>query len=243
MKKIILLLLLLLLTGCGMQKSTRFIIHDDKSMDVVIIECYDDEIIDNTMNEENNADKTYSDEERWQFIEENYSYFNSLDGVIYEKYEKDDYKGYKLNIKIDNIDNITGDETNFNLDNDYDILNYKVFKKDGNKYVASIDYSGFSINEDMDYNLEFNVTLPVIPISHNAMSVSEDEKTLTWNLVTSKDGKINFEFILEDDMEIEEVEKKENIKNAFVYIICAVILVILILIVILILKFKKKKDL
>ena len=79
---------------------------------------------------------------------------------------------YTLNWDLRNSDSESSDESDTSSYGDY-------FKQ----------YDGY---------LNFTLTLPCAPISHNATEVSADGKTLTWDLLSLKEQSINAEFDLAD---------------------------------------------
>ena len=226
----------MLFTGCGIKQDISMTINNDKSLNLEIIKVADNELIDKAINEENNTDKTYTDQERWAYIESEYLEQINTTGFKFEKYESGEYKGYKFYIKIDNIDDITDDEASFDIDNNLGIQSSKVFKKEKNKYVSKIYFTNVELFEGEETEMLFSVTLPVEPISHNATSVSEDKKTLTWNLVSSTDKEIKFEFSFPN----EQVEDSKNKNKLIIGIVASII--ILIIIVLIILKIRKKEE-
>lgn len=116
-------------------------------------------------------------------------------GVTYEEYTDVDggYTGYILSRKgiamqaRENKGNETGMES---------ILDGEVFKVEG-KHVT-IDFAPMSDSEYEESGsylsmlknyggyMKFNLELPVKPTNHNATAVSEDGKTLTWDLTKLK---------------------------------------------------------
>ena len=237
MKKILVILLVLLVTGCGTKQNFNFVINDDKSIDISMLVSYDNEFIDAFLNEKNNTDKTYSDDERWKALEEELGISELESYYTYEKFEEGDYKGFKFITKIDNIENVTGDDANFEIADTYSILDFKIFKKEENTYIANFKYSGINIRDDFENDTKFIVTLPVVPNSSNATSISEDKKTLTWNLVTPDDGEIKFSFDFENEKTVVE-EKNNNI----LLIGVGVAVVAVIVAVVIVLKFRKKEE-
>lgn len=144
-------------------------------------------------------------------------------GFTFEEYERNDFLGYKISAQISNIDNISTDKDviyDFNNMIEKNIQTIKMFKKEGNKYSAhftfdpdifneeirdNINNSGIKLNKSVDQYVKeivksytFSVTLPTVPNSHNAASVSEDEKTLTWVINTKETGDIKFDFEFEN---------------------------------------------
>ena len=237
-KMFIVSLILILLSGCGVKNNVFMTINEDKSLNLVVLEAYDNETIDGALKEENNKDKTYTDEERWEFLDERLkSKIKDLPLATAEKYENGDYKGYKFIIDIANIDEITGDGVNFNLDNILQVPTSKIFKKEDNEYISQIHFTGIDIIENVNYDLSFSVTLPFEPLSHNATTVSDDKKTLTWNLVSTTDKDIKFSFNFPGE---EVVEEKNNNKLIIGISVSAVVSVIVVLVI---LKFRKKEEL
>ena len=87
------------------------------------------------------------------------------------------------------------------------------------------DFSNMTTNMD----LSLNVTLPYSALSNNATSTKNDNKTLSWNLQTSGEEAINFEFEL------------YNLTNIYLTI-GAGLIIVLIIIIIVISKAKRKKK-
>jgi hypothetical protein len=87
---------------------------------------------------------------------------------------------------------------------------------------SNVDYS------NMD--LSFNVTLPYSAISSNATTTNNDNKTLSWNLSSSGEDTIEFEFEL------------YNMTNIYIVIGLIALLIIVIILIITISKRKKKNP-
>lgn len=202
MKKFTLLatifIILVTLSGC-MKMNLKMTIHNDKSMDVEIIEAVPKEIT-----EEGKV------EEELEWIKK-----NAKPGTNYELYEDDRYKGFKADFKVDSIDTLIkedADETTMSEVANQDGTMAKIFTvekvSDGEIYTAVFendatdDYGDTSeLSEDARKVLEtldmkMTVVLPVKPISHNATTVSEDGKTLTWDLTKVTDD-VTFSFKLQ----------------------------------------------
>ena len=91
--------------------------------------------------------------------------------------------------------------------------------------TSNEETEGYDINSD----IKFIVTLPNKPISHNATTVSEDGKTLTWDLADKDTQNIQFEFSL--------------INPLLIYgIIGGAVLLLIIIIILIVVKIKKKKN-
>ena len=154
-----------------------------------------------------------------------------------------------LSKKFDNIDDVSSNEdVIFNVNENFD----KFFKMEkgflDNKYTLHMVNDSQNIdNNDSDIKLDtenfdlstlsnmidmtFQITLPNESISNNATSISNDKKTLTWDLVTNENKEISVTFALPN----------EN-KNLIIYGgIGLGVLLILIILIIVISKNKKKK--
>lgn len=125
-------------------------------------------------------------------------------GITYEAYADNDagYTGYILSRKGIKVQTTDNDETGMDS-----IVNGDFFTVDGNHITISfIPFSDSEYEESGSYigiiksyggYMNFNLELPVKPTNHNATSVSEDGKTLTWDLTTlGANDKIYAEFDL-----------------------------------------------
>ncbi len=198
-----------------------------------------------------------NEEEKWALIDETISKQDrqayEKKGYKVERYSKDDYKGYRFTKSFKNIEDIRLEDINFNVETDINeavaetegtIANTKessldlkasIFTKDGLNYKASIprETTGDSSSLNSYFDMQLVVTLPNEVINHNADKVSNDGKTLSWNLV-SNDGNMEFEFSL--------------ISKYVIYAVIGAIVLLLLIIIILIIKkisknHKKKKEL
>lgn len=102
----------------------------------------------------------------------------------YKAYFKFDSSESDLN---DDANNITDDEDD-SMDDDSTVSLEDELNIDGLN----------NINTNMD--LKFVVNLPYSAISNNATDVSNDKKTLTWNLMSDKEQFIEFEFELKNSI-------------------------------------------
>ena len=205
MKELLLIVVsILLLTGCGIRGNFNAEIKDDKSFEFSFDMALDDELIEFLMSasEENIEEEiNYTEEEKWEFVE---NYFSSSQeetpedfGFTAKRYSEGNYKGFTYSKTVNNIDDITGDNASFDiLENTYEIPDKNLFVKEGNNYISKIHYSPLSdLGEyEIDTEFKFSITLPNKAISHNATSVSEDGKTLTWQWDATQSGNIDFEF-------------------------------------------------
>jgi len=246
------IMVMALVTGCGMKTNYALDIKEDKSLNLQVTMLMDNELIDTMLGmnfdvedeteEETEEEKTYTDEERWEYLQ---SAFVSDENVTYEQYEEGDFKGYIITVSGGNIDDFTNSKASekYNLASSTDSEeeeNPILFIKKGNDYVSNITFdsedsesmSGMdSYSSSMDvFEMSMTVKLPVKATSNNADEVSEDGKTLTWNLNESKD--INFRF---------NFDGKSS--NNIIYICCgcAVVAVVAIATCVVVVKNKKKK--
>lgn len=206
------LLSLVLVTGCSMKENIHMDIKANKDVTISMTTAMDDELID-TMANSNSLDSSGSstdapkltDEQRWKYLEESLGdTSDDLKEWTKEKYEKDGFKGYTFTSKTLKLDDLTGDKSSSNYDifSDEKIDNAKLFIKNGSVYKSNFsgdmskddslkNTSSYSSSMDL-FEITFSVTLPTKPKSHNATKVSDDGKTLTWDL--TKESDIQFEF-------------------------------------------------
>ena len=245
-KVLILLVATLFISGCTMQTNYEMEIKNDKSMDFSVIVAFDDELIDSMLSSSNTTDtgeqnssatREYTDEERWAFIDSVMSDSSQLEDVGYniERYDKDGFKGIRATKNIADIDDVTGENPNFDLADYETVGNAVMFAKNGDNYKANLilaapeqtqEYTTFYSSGIIS---EFVVTLPSKPVSHNATSVSDDGKTLTWNLTGTGSQSIEFEFAFNN--------------NLWLYIVLGIIvIVVIVMVVVLLLKRKNSKN-
>ena len=138
--------------------------------------------------------KTYTDEERWAYIDA-----NTEDDPSYQKtkYENGNFKGYTYTLDLGDIDKLVADKEE---DADFESItkDSKMFTKDGDVYslhmkmsdedTAQLDQYASMVN----FDLKLKVTLPNKAKTNNATSV--DGNTYTWDLTKVKDIELTFEF-------------------------------------------------
>ena len=254
-KVLIVLVSVMLLGGCGVKVEYNAKINNDNSMEFSVLAAYDNEMIDAMMSNDSSINDntgldssygvtdssqtpSYTDEDRWNFLEEAFSSGEMpiTDNESAERYEDGEYKGYKATIKVDDIDDVTGDKATFNLSDSSTIANSVIFVKKNGNYEANIGidnstgstYSQYT-SYGMNFDFKFVVELPTKAGDNNATSVSEDGKTLTWDLANFTGDSIQFVY---------------KPSNMMIYIIIgAIVLVVIALILVFILgKKKNKKD-
>lgn len=268
----------MLFTGCAIKLDVNMEISKEGKVNFGLIQAFDRELLTNMMNM-GGSETTYTDDELKQFLQQSLEESEegeSSDLDIYKQkgftateYVDDKFLGYKFSAIIDNIDKVSASEENvFNFSDMSEltgsIQEQKLFKKDGNQYIAHFvfdpasssaldtedsesDGTDDSTDDQMEQYLNmieqiytFTLTLPKTPISHNATTVSEDGKTLTWNL--SKDAKtdINFTFVLEEAKT--PVVATDNDSSLGLYIAIGAGVLALIVIIIVLITSKKEPS-
>lgn len=183
------------------------------------------------------------------------------DGLEVSRYERNGYYGYQMSMKIDNIDEVSskddvesslfdvlGNEDDDTTSNDKD-EKIMMFKKDGDTYYAKYKINDDSNNSSsmnlsmLDVNLEYTVTLPTKPIKHNADTVSEDGKTLTWQLdgLDSEIENIEYSFKLKDT--ISSAANGSGLNTEMIMLIAGIVIIVIIIIVVLVLFARNNKKL
>lgn len=218
-KILVLLLLVVLVAGCSFKTEVSLKIDSNKDVEVSLLYAMDDEMIDSMMslNEsglEGSENKTYTDEERWKYLESDDSSFDIPEDYETKRYEKNGYKGFIATKKGGKLDEVSvassSKRVNIFSEDDEDAFSGDLFIKEGNKYKSNMTVDLGENGDQMESyesygaSFEFNlvIELPVKPTSNNATSVSSDGKTLTYNLLKTKD--IEFEF------ELDGKESKNN---------------------------------
>ena len=239
--KIVALLALIALfaTGCSMKSNVGLTISKDKKVTVKMISAMDDEMIDYYLgmaNGDSSEEKTYTDAERWEFLESGDSSIQSPgEGYTMEKYDQDGFKGYVFTLDLGTLDDLCTTDTNATTSFDELNKDSKIFIKNGDKY--SLNLNGSS-DEDIEqaksyeeygaaFDLKFFVTLPNPAISNNATTVSDDKLTYTWDLLSTQDFKLEF---------------KVNNSNSTALIICIIAAVVVICAIVAVVLAKKGKG-
>ena len=265
-----LLMTVFLLTGCATESKYGMTITESGEVELEIIKTADDEIIDAELNmsqgftnsdnddeeledseledEEEEEEKEVTDEERWEFLEQQETNVDS--SFKKEKYTTDDMKGYKFTKNIGKLSDLSTSSSSTRVD----IVEYvkslssssKLFVKDGEKYKSNIKFevdSSSSSSQGADYTYIFTLTLPEKPTSNNADEVSSDGKTLTWNIEKNTD--IEFEFNFKDSDKKSDDDKKDSDSNLLMYILIgggALLLIVAVVIIIVVVTSNKKKN-
>ncbi len=235
---------IVLLTGCGMKENIHMDIKANKDVNVSMTIAMDDELIDTMIGygEDGSATKDttkITDEQRWAYLDEGMK-DSSDDLKDWEKvkYDKDGYKGYTYTSKTLKLDDLSTekDGTKFDLFSSENLEEGKLFVKKGNTYKANFtgdmskdeslgSTSSYSSSMDL-FEITFSVTLPTKPTKQNATKVSDDGKTLTWDLTKNSD--IQFEFNMG--------------ANYLLYIGLAVLVIVVVIVVVVLSKSAGKKK-
>ncbi len=278
LKTIIALFMVLSLTvGCTMREHIKMVIDEDGTTSMNLIVAMDNEMIDGMLSMQNmNGDsdptaaekKTYTDEERWAYIESDSedSAFSSLDDSYKkERYSEGEFKGIKATQELGSLDKISAESADKKVniigssdDNaGKELKDQVLFIKDGKTYKSNMTIDlGEEANDMSQYSsygatfeLKLVIELPVKPISNNADEVSSDGKTLTWDLLKAKD--VELEFSLDDsgsskgnskDKKSSKDDDDEKSKMwLYVGIGAGAAVLILIIIVVAVVSSKKKK--
>lgn len=194
------------MTGCTMKADYTITIHKNKSMDLSAVMAFDDELIEALLSMNEEEVREYTEEEKWNYVESIIDNKKENSGIKQERYQEGSFKGVKVSSKIASIDAVSGKESNASFKNFSDVDNLVLFEKNGDKYklVLKKEFDE-TIEEgiDEDYQsfmqMNFVITLPNVPNYHNADEVSNDGKTLTWNLLDSTNENIEVEFTLQDN--------------------------------------------
>lgn len=150
-----------------------------------------------------------------------------------EAYSDDKIEGFKAKKHIENLSELSLEDA-FGSENVKDSEENKIkIEKKGSKTVysqnASIDLSEMDESTESMVTMKYVIKLPVKVGENNASEVSEDGKTLTWNLKAGETNEISF-------------EAESNYLTTIIMISIAVLLVIIILIVVFLNKGKKNKK-
>lgn len=134
----------------------------------------------------------YDDEILWNFIE---SANNHLDmdprdnGYVLERYDDGTYKGLSYNKTYDNILPLV--DNNASISGDILTTEYlKLFTYKNNTYNLNLRLVKSDTSAPM--TATFVVSLPNKPESHNATTVSQDGRTLTWDLYETSSIDLSF---------------------------------------------------
>ena len=255
MKKYLIIILssVLLVTGC-VRQNINMEINNDKSMNLSVILAVDTEFFneeDGNVNFSDYKELGLSSEEYIDGTFKGYRYTKKIDSI--DKISKSGDVTYELSKLFEEkledstlfstTSNLFGSNYKAKFTYNSDSLNDMNQTEDGSvddslDADVDIDTDTDMDTENMDisnyltnFDLKYVITLPSKSISNNATTVSEDGRTLTWDLTKSDVSNIEFEF-----------EIKNNIILYAIIGGAALILIIVIAIVINLIKKNKKNK-
>lgn len=179
----IMIILLIMLTGC-VNVNYEVTLNKDGTADIAYVYGFQKEFLEQM---ETTAEDMTSDMKE------------SAEASEYEieTYSDDEVEGFKAKKHVENLSDISLEET-FGSENvtDSEENQFKVEKK-GLKTVysqnAKIDLSNMDETTTSVITMKYTVNLPVKVGKNNASEVSEDGRKLTWNLTAGEVNEINFE--------------------------------------------------
>jgi len=267
LKKLIgVILCALLVTGCELKYEGQVEITSDGKMDMSIIMAYDRELVstliymeenDDLLGSENGDDTDIPEASITNirtFLEKNKP--EEQEGIEVSRYEKNGYYGYQMTYEIENIDDVSTKEKLYTTlfedliqDNENNSSNSQkkmMFQKDGDIYSANIklnETSDNNINANLSMvglSLKYTVTLPTKPIEHNADTVSDDGKTLSWNIssLSEKNDSIEYSFKLKDAV---ATAKTEGLNTEMIMLIAGIVIIVIIIVIVLVLFARNNK--
>ena len=201
MKKLIcLILMLFLVTGCTFKGEYRVDIKKSKEVNFGITIAFDDQLLDYFIALNGDSTQNYTDEQRWEMIEKLIIEENGQSPVDYgfvsSRYENEEYKGLTFTKTFSSIDDLVSSDANLNFNKLTNTEDIKMFTNDNGVYSLKLFYERSEDEQEISSYMDFKfiVTLPNKPINHNATSISEDEKTLTWDITKMSDKNFALDF-------------------------------------------------
>lgn len=226
MKKLIcLILMLFLVTGCTFKGEYKVDIKKSKEVNFGITIAFDDQLLDYFIALNGDSTQNYTDEQRWEMIEKLIIEENGQSPVDYgfvsSRYENEEYKGLTFTKTFSSIDDLVSSDANLNFNKLANTEDIKMFTNDNGVYSLKLFYERSEDEQEISSYMDFKfiVTLPNKPINHNATSISEDEKTLTWDITKMGDKNFALDF------------KFDTIPWNYIYIGGGVLLVIVFLLI------------
>lgn len=190
LKLICLIIMTLFLVGWKGNEKYEIKIDKNETVSINYILGYDKDYYDILF--ENMGLTEYDDEILWNFIE---SANNHLDmdprdnGYVLERYDDGTYKGLSYNKTYDNILPLV--DNNASISGDILTTEYlKLFTYKNNTYNLNLRLVKSDTSAPM--TATFVVSLPNKPESHNATTVSQDGRTLTWDLYETSSIDLSF---------------------------------------------------
>lgn len=247
MKKLLVFVMgALLVTGCTIKAEVQTNITSDKNVTFSYITGFDRELAISLANfsQEDLSQKTNKEILEWMKGSDNAD-------IDIEEFEKngftvtelaeDDLIGYKLTVNLGNLDNLVNNTEPFDLENIKDIKKMNIFTKLDKtynlKFENKIDNSYDTyVESGLKVESNYVLTLPTKTKSNNATKVSEDGKTLTWDL--TKVTSVEAEFELTTDF----IGTVKELINKNMYLAIGIGAAVFIIIIILLLSISNKKS-
>ena len=204
MKKIFkiltLFIVIIMFTGCTVKDESEMVISEDGSLKYEILLTYEKEAL-QTLLKTKNSDTTSINE-----------LINNIENSIHkdlkkEKYEDEEFIGYKYTYEVKHIDDISSNKEEkvniANLQQNEKISEKKLFTKKEDKgftkYSSNMYYELIQDNKELtkiNYHIKYKVTLPYPSLTNNADEINDNGKTLAWYMDGKKSENINFTFSL-----------------------------------------------
>ena len=221
----VLIAAVVLLGGCTLKEEFTFKIKDDKHVEAGVVVAYDKEMIDGLMSMSDTSLKKedITDDMRWAYLEKESKDEDKtpIEGATITKYSEDGWYGYIYSKDIGTLDELSTEDKNAEkVDiNSSGLDKAKLFIKDGDKYKSNmyIDKTSSDYKQMSSYKT-YGAELPNKAISNNASEVTNDGKTLKWNLLEADNIDFEFEFA------------KKGISKTLIAIIAIVVVVIILII-------------
>lgn len=236
-KKILLILsIILLFNGCSIKNENTMKITKDGEVNYSIVIAFDRELLSNVIKTQylsSNEYEVITDEVMKEYLNSNIKDY-SLEGLNKRDYSDDNFIGIEYQYNANNIDDISSSKTEKivlnNLDQEEKLIDKKLFSKKDDVYTANfvyekIDDSEYS-KENINYYNLFKVTLPTASKNNNANKITDNGKTLIWEMNSNEKCDINFSFKLND--------------YTYIYFISLLAVIVISIIVIYTIKIKKE---
>ena len=194
------LLALVIMAGCSMKELISVNITKDGKASMEVVMAYGDETIDQLMAMSASGEsKTFTDEERWAYLESGSTDQTYDEKFTTERYEEEGYKGFKLVAKDLSISDLVYESGDSEVNANNIASEGKLFTKNGNEYTMEFTGSDSDSSSTItsgsgdEIVMKISITLPAPAKSNNATEVSEDKLTYTWDLLKAESAKLVFE--------------------------------------------------
>ena len=188
---ITIILIVFILFGCSIKNDNNITISKDGKVDFDVLIAFDKDLLSalikaEVIKETDNISEYVSDN-----VKDDYLY-----GFDKESYVDTEYVGNSYSYSVEDINEISALGVNTVNLNNQEIVNKKIFKKEGKVYSADFVYN--LENKDnysnVDFINTFRVNLPSRALSSNADMTMNNGKTLVWNIVNGEEKSIKFSF-------------------------------------------------